>query len=38
MSEYAVLGKRVPRVGALEKVTGAAQYGGDVHSTRYASR
>ncbi len=31
MSEYAVLGKRVPRVDALEKVTGAAQYGGDVH-------
>ena len=31
MSEYAVLGKRVTRVDALEKVTGAAQYGGDVH-------
>ena len=31
MSEYAVLGKRVPRVDALEKVTGAAQYGGDVN-------
>ena len=31
MSEYAVLGKSVPRVDALEKVTGAAQYGGDVH-------
>ena len=31
MSEYAVLGKRLPRVDALEKVTGAAQYGGDVH-------
>ena len=31
MSEYAVLGKRVKRVDALEKVTGAAQYGGDVH-------
>ena len=31
MSEYTVLGKRVPRVDALEKVTGAAQYGGDVH-------
>ena len=31
MSEYTVLGKSVPRVDALEKVTGAAQYGGDVH-------
>ena len=31
MSEYAVLGKRLPRVDALEKVTGAAQYGADVH-------
>ncbi len=31
MSEYAVLGKSVPRVDALDKVTGAAQYGGDVH-------
>ena len=31
MSEYTVLGKRVTRVDALEKVTGAAQYGGDVH-------
>ena len=31
MLEYAVLGKRLPRVDALEKVTGAAQYGGDVH-------
>ena len=31
MSEYAVLGKRLTRVDAVEKVTGAAQYGGDVH-------
>ncbi len=30
MSEYSVIGKRLPRVDALEKVTGAAQYGADV--------
>jgi CO/xanthine dehydrogenase Mo-binding subunit len=31
MSEYSVLGQRLPRVDALEKVTGAAKYGADVH-------
>ena len=31
MSEYAVVGKRVPRVDALEKVTGAAKYGADIN-------
>ena len=31
MSEYSVVGKRVTRVDALEKVTGAAKYGADVH-------
>ncbi len=30
MSEYSVIGKSLPRVDALEKVTGAAQYGADV--------
>ncbi|MBI1929593.1 molybdopterin-dependent oxidoreductase, partial [Candidatus Poribacteria bacterium] len=31
MSEYSVIGKRVPRVDALEKVTGAAKYGADIN-------
>ena len=31
MSEYSVVGQKVPRVDAVEKVTGAAQYGADVH-------
>ena len=31
MSEYSVVGRGVPRVDALEKVTGAAKYGADVH-------
>ena len=31
MSEHSVVGKRLPRVDALEKVTGAAKYGADVH-------
>ncbi|MCZ6676072.1 MAG: xanthine dehydrogenase family protein molybdopterin-binding subunit [Candidatus Poribacteria bacterium] len=31
MSEYSVLGKKLPRVDGLEKVTGAAQYGADIH-------
>lgn len=31
MSEYSVVGRRLPRVDALEKVTGAAKYGADVH-------
>ena len=31
MSEYSVVGKSLPRVDAVEKVTGAAQYGADVH-------
>ncbi|MFC1901321.1 xanthine dehydrogenase family protein molybdopterin-binding subunit [Chloroflexota bacterium] len=30
MAEYSVVGKRVPRVDALSKVTGAAIYSGDV--------
>ncbi len=31
MSEYSVVGQKLPRVDAVEKVTGAAQYGADVH-------
>jgi 4-hydroxybenzoyl-CoA reductase subunit alpha len=31
MSEYTVVGQTVARVDAVEKVTGAAQYGADVH-------
>lgn len=31
MSEYSVVGQKVKRVDAVEKVTGAAQYGADVH-------
>ena len=31
MSVHSVVGRRVPRVDALEKVTGAAKYGADVH-------
>lgn len=31
MSEYSVVGRRLPRVDALEKVTGAAKYGADIH-------
>ena len=31
MSEHAVVGKGVPRVDALEKVTGAAKYGADIN-------
>ena len=31
MSEYTVVGQKVARVDAVEKVTGAAQYGADVH-------
>ena len=38
MSEYTVVGQKVARVDAVEKVTGAAQYGADVHPPRYALR
>ena len=31
MSDYTVVGQKVARVDAVEKVTGAAQYGADVH-------
>ena len=31
MSEHTVVGQKVARVDAVEKVTGAAQYGADVH-------
>ena len=31
MSEYTVVGQKVARVDAVEKVTGAAQYGADIH-------
>ncbi|MCH8289644.1 hypothetical protein IH992_00860, partial [Candidatus Poribacteria bacterium] len=30
MSEYSVVSKSVPRVDALEKVTGTAKYGADI--------
>ena len=30
MPEYSVVGKRVPRIDALKKVTGEAIYSGDV--------
>ena len=38
MSDYTVVGQKVARVDAVEKVTGAAQYGADVHAARYALR
>jgi len=31
MSEYTVVGQKLPRGDAVEKVTGAAQYGADFH-------
>ena len=33
MSEYAVVGKSLPRVDAVEKATGSARYGADLFVT-----
>ena len=38
MSEYTVVGQKVARVDAVEKVTGAAPIRGRCASTRYALR
>ena len=38
MSEYTMLGKRVPRVDALDKATGRAQYSADISLPNNALR